>query len=107
VDAITYIPPIAGVIGLVAAVVMYRAMMRYPAMEGAPTQIASMIRAGAKTFMRRELQLIAIAVAVLAVALGVSPLGWVAIALLIPGDAVITTPLTHRATADAIEHTGA
>jgi K(+)-stimulated pyrophosphate-energized sodium pump len=77
VDAITYIPPIAGALGLVAAVVMYRAMMRYPAMEGAPTEIADMIRAGAKTFMRRELQLISIAVVLLAIALGVSPLGLV------------------------------
>jgi K(+)-stimulated pyrophosphate-energized sodium pump len=69
VDLITIIPPIAGVIGLVAALVMYRAMMRYPAMEGRPSDIAELIRAGAQTFMRRELQLIAIAVAVLAVAL--------------------------------------
>jgi K(+)-stimulated pyrophosphate-energized sodium pump len=74
-DVMTYIPPIAGVIGLIAAVVMYRAMMRYPAMAGAPTEIAEMIRAGAKTFMRRELQLIAVAVVGLAIALGVSPLG--------------------------------
>jgi K(+)-stimulated pyrophosphate-energized sodium pump len=73
VDLITIIPPVAGVIGLIAAVVMYRAMMRYPAMAGAPTEIADMIRAGAKTFMKRELQLIAIAVVGLAIALGVSP----------------------------------
>jgi K(+)-stimulated pyrophosphate-energized sodium pump len=66
---ITIIPPIAGVIGLIAALVMYRAMMRYPAMEGKPSEIAELIRAGAKTFMARELQLIAIAVVVLAIAL--------------------------------------
>ncbi len=72
---ITFIPPIAGVIGLITAVVMYRAMMKYPAMEGKPSEIAEMIRDGAKTFMRRELQLIALSVAVIAVALFLSPLG--------------------------------
>ncbi len=74
-DSIIYIPPIAGAIGLVAAFVMYRAMVRYPAEEGRPSEIADLIRAGAQTFMRRELQLIAISVAVIAVALAVSPLG--------------------------------
>ncbi|TVR34286.1 MAG: sodium-translocating pyrophosphatase [Nitriliruptor sp.] len=72
---IIYIPPIAGAIGLVAALVMYRSMVRYPAMEGKPSEIAELIRAGAKTFMRTELKLIALSVAVIAVALGVSPLG--------------------------------
>ncbi len=74
-DNIILIPPIAGVIGLVAAFVMYRAMVRYPAAEGRPSEIAELIRAGAKTFMRRELLLIALSVAVIAVAIGVSPLG--------------------------------
>ncbi|MBS3939740.1 MAG: sodium-translocating pyrophosphatase [Actinobacteria bacterium] len=68
-DNLIFIPPIAGVIGLVMALVMYRAMMKYPAAEGRPSEIAELIRAGAKTFMQRELQLIGIAVAVLAVAL--------------------------------------
>ncbi len=75
-DNIILIPPIAGAIGLVAAFVMYRAMVRYPAAEGRPSEIADLIRAGAATFMRRELQLIALSVAVIAVALGVSPLGF-------------------------------
>ncbi len=73
---ITLIPPIAGAVGLVAALVMYRAMMRYPAMPGSPTEIAEMIRAGARTFMARELQLIGIAVALLTIAVWVSPLGY-------------------------------
>jgi K(+)-stimulated pyrophosphate-energized sodium pump len=72
---ITIIPPIAGAVGLIAALVMYRAMVRYPAMEGRPSEIAEMIRTGAQTFMRRELQLIALSVAVIAVALFLSPLG--------------------------------
>ena len=74
-DNIILIPPIAGVVGLVAAFVMYRAMVRYPAMEGRPSEIAELIRAGARTFMQRELQLIGLSVAVIFVALAVSPLG--------------------------------
>ncbi len=74
-DFIIYIPPIAGVVGLVTAYIMYRAMVRYPAAEGRPSEIAELIRAGAKAFMSRELQLIAASVAVIAVALLLSPLG--------------------------------
>ncbi len=72
---LTVIPPVAGVIGLVFAVILYLAMVRYPAMEGRPSEIATLIQAGARTFMRRELVLIAMSVAVIAVALAVSPLG--------------------------------
>jgi K(+)-stimulated pyrophosphate-energized sodium pump len=74
---LSVIPPVAGIVGLVFAVILYRTMMRYPAMEGRPSEIAALIQAGAKTFMRRELILIAISVAVIAVALGSSALGLV------------------------------
>jgi len=69
------IPPILGIVGLGVAYVIYRAMMRYPAMEGKPTEISILIQQGAMAFMRRELILIALSVAVIFVAITVSGLG--------------------------------
>ncbi|MDX1625026.1 MAG: sodium-translocating pyrophosphatase [Wenzhouxiangellaceae bacterium] len=69
------IPPLMGVIGLIAAFVVYRAMMRYPVMEGKPAEIAKLIQQGAMAFMRREILMIGISVGVLFVALALSPLG--------------------------------
>jgi len=69
------IPPILGIVGLGVAFVIYRAMMRYPAMEGKPTEISILIQQGAMAFMRRELILIALSVAVIFVAITVSGLG--------------------------------
>ena len=69
------IPPIFGIGGLIVAFVIYSAMMRYPAMEGKPTQIAVLIQQGAMAFMRRELILIGLSVAVIFIALSFSGLG--------------------------------
>ncbi len=69
------IPPILGVVGLITAFFIYRIVMRYPVMEGKPVQIAKLIQEGAMAFMRRELILIAISVAVIFVALAISDLG--------------------------------
>ena len=69
------IPPVLGVVGLVVAFILYRVVMRYPAMEGRPSQIAALIQQGSNAFMRRELTLIAISVGVLFIALAVSGLG--------------------------------
>jgi len=66
------IPPALGVVGLIVAFIIYRAMMRYPVMEGKPTEIARLIQQGAMAFMRRELIMIGISVAVLFVALMLS-----------------------------------
>jgi K(+)-stimulated pyrophosphate-energized sodium pump len=73
---LSLIPPLAGVVGLAFAVIMFKAMMRYPAMEGRPSEIAVLIQQGSMAFMRRELVLIAMSVAVIAVALALSPLGF-------------------------------
>jgi K(+)-stimulated pyrophosphate-energized sodium pump len=69
------IPPILGVVGLIVAFILYRIVMSYPAMEGKPTQIAKLIQDGALAFMRRELILIGLSVAVIFVALSFSGLG--------------------------------
>lgn len=69
------IPPVLGVVGLFVAYILYRVVMSYPAMEGKPSEIAKLIQQGALAFMRRELILIGISVAVLAVALSTSGLG--------------------------------
>ena len=69
------IPPVLGVAGLVTAFLIFRIVMRYPVMEGKPAQIAKLIQQGAMAFMKRELILIAISVAIIFVALAVSDLG--------------------------------
>ncbi|MCA1777813.1 MAG: sodium/proton-translocating pyrophosphatase [Xanthomonadaceae bacterium] len=69
------IPPVLGIIGLVVAFVIFRAMMRYPVMEGKPAAIAKLIQDGAMAFMRREIMMIGGSVAVLFVALAFSGLG--------------------------------
>ncbi|QOC23125.1 sodium-translocating pyrophosphatase [Wenzhouxiangella sp. AB-CW3] len=69
------IPPILGVVGLIVAFIIFRIVMRYPVMEGKPAQIAKLIQQGAMAFMKRELILIGISVAVIFVALAVSDLG--------------------------------
>jgi K(+)-stimulated pyrophosphate-energized sodium pump len=73
--SINLIPLIVGVIGMVAAYIVFRAVMSYPAMEGKPQQIARQIQLGAMAFMSRELKLIVASVAVIAVAILLSPLG--------------------------------
>jgi len=64
-----------GIVGLIVAFIVYRAMMRYPVMEGKPAEIAKLIQEGAMAFMRREVLMIALSVAVLFVALAFSGLG--------------------------------
>jgi len=69
------IPPILGVVGLIVAFILYRVVMSYPAMPGKPSDIAKLIQEGALAFMRRELILIGLSVAVIFVALSFSGLG--------------------------------
>ena len=66
---LSLIPPVLGVVGLVVAFIVFRAMMSFPVMEGKPNSISVMIQQGAMAFMRRELIMIAISVGVLFVAL--------------------------------------
>ena len=66
---LSLIPPVLGVVGLIVAFIVFRAMMSFPVMEGKPNSISVMIQQGAMAFMRRELIMIAISVGVLFVAL--------------------------------------
>jgi K(+)-stimulated pyrophosphate-energized sodium pump len=73
---INLIPLVVGGIGLLAAFIVFRAVMSYPAMEGKPQSIARQIQLGAMAFMSRELKLIAASVAVIFIAIILSPLGY-------------------------------
>jgi K(+)-stimulated pyrophosphate-energized sodium pump len=78
------IPLVVGGLGLLAAFIVFRAVMSFPAMEGKPSKIAVQIQLGAMAFMSRELKLIGASVAVIAVAILLSPLGYqTAIAFLV------------------------
>ncbi|MCR9276550.1 MAG: sodium-translocating pyrophosphatase [Pseudomonadaceae bacterium] len=61
------IPPLLGVVGLVAAFVIYRLVMRYDAGEPAIKKIADAIHLGAMVFMRREYSMMGMFAAVLLV----------------------------------------
>ncbi len=63
------IPPVLGVVGLIVAFVVYRAMMSFPVMDGKAASISAMIQSGAMAFMRRELIMIGASVGVLFVGL--------------------------------------
>jgi len=53
------LPPVLGVVGLLAALIIYFIVMRYPAGEGLVTEIADAIHDGAMVFMRREYTILA------------------------------------------------
>ena len=55
----TLIPPILGVVGLIAALVVYLLVKRYPDGEATVKEIAEQIHRGAMVFMRREYSLLA------------------------------------------------
>jgi K(+)-stimulated pyrophosphate-energized sodium pump len=73
---INLIPLVVGGIGLLAAYIVFRAVMSFPAMEGKPQKIARQIQLGAMAFMNRELKLIGASVAVIFIAIVLSPLGY-------------------------------
>lgn len=52
------IPPLTGVVGLIAAFLIYRRILLLPAGEGKVAAIAEQIHAGAMVFMRREFRLL-------------------------------------------------
>ncbi len=69
---IDYLPIIVGAIGLVAAFVVYRVVLSYPAGEGKVVEIAEKIHTGAMTFMRREYIILWGIAIVIIVAIGLS-----------------------------------
>ena len=53
-SALTYLPPILGVVGLVVAFMLYGMVMKYPEGEDAIRKIGDKIHEGAMVFMKRE-----------------------------------------------------
>ena len=74
--SMTLIPPVLGVLGLIAAFIIYGLVMRYPGGEGKVKSIGEAIHHGAMVFMRREYTVLAIFSAVILVLIFISPLGW-------------------------------
>ena len=70
------LPPLLGVVGLVAAFVIYGVVKRYPAGEGLVREIADSIHDGALVFMRREYSILAVFVVVLTVLLFIGFQSW-------------------------------
>ncbi len=70
-----WIPVILGILGLIAAWVIFGLVKRYPEGEGKVAQISNSIHKGAMVFMRREYSILAIFVVVVAVLIAISDLG--------------------------------
>ncbi len=64
-----YIPPIIGVVGLVAAFIVYQLLRAYPAGDGTITKIGDAIHSGAMVFMHREYKMLSMFALVLMVLL--------------------------------------
>ncbi len=73
--SIIYLPPALGLLGLVAALLIYRAILRYPAGSERVVAIGEKIHLGAMVFMRREYSILAYVAAALTVLLWIF-LGW-------------------------------
>ncbi|MFQ5581612.1 MAG: sodium-translocating pyrophosphatase [Mariprofundaceae bacterium] len=70
------IPAAFGILGLVAAFFIYVLMKKEPAGEGKVAEIGEQIHIGAMVFMKREYTILAMFVAVVAVLIFFSDLGW-------------------------------
>ena len=68
----TTYPVIMGIIGLIAAVLLYRVVLRYAAGEGKVAEIGAAIHLGAMVFLRREYSILAGFVVVVALLLALS-----------------------------------
>lgn len=75
-SSVALIPVILGVIGLLAALLVYRSVLTYPAGTGKVSEIGEKIHKGALVFMRREYTYLAIFVIVVGAGIFVSDLGW-------------------------------
>ena len=74
-EFITILPPIFGVLGLVAAWITYAAVKKHPEGEGKVVEIGNQIHLGAMVFMKTEYKMLAVFAAVLLVLLYFA-LGW-------------------------------
>ena len=71
-SSVAFIPIILGIVGLIGAFGIYRAVLRYSPGSGKVSEIGEMIHRGALVFIRREYSYLAIFVAVVAVLIPVS-----------------------------------
>ena len=72
---LTYLPAAFGAAGLLAAFVLYRVVLRYPAGRDRVAEVALAIQQGATAFLRREYAVMALFTAAVAVAIALSDLG--------------------------------
>ncbi|MGH1485160.1 MAG: sodium-translocating pyrophosphatase [Cellvibrionaceae bacterium] len=70
------LPPALGVVGLVAAFIIYQLVKKYSAGEGAVAEIADAIHDGAMVFMRREYSILGIFAAIVTVLLFIGFSSW-------------------------------
>lgn len=70
------LPPALGVVGLIAAFIVYQVVKKYPAGEGLVAEIAQAIHQGAMVFMRREYSILAMFAAVVLVLLFIGFQDW-------------------------------
>jgi len=73
---ILWFPPLLGVVGLMAAWVVYALVKRYPSGEGLVAEISDAIHQGAMVFMRREYSILAIFAVIIVVFLYIGFQSW-------------------------------
>ena len=73
--SLTVVPAALGLVGLVVAFIIYILIKNQPVQSGKVSSIGDAIHLGAMTFMRREYQILAAFVAVLAICIALSDLG--------------------------------
>ena len=73
--SLDHMPLVLGAAGLLAALLLYRIILRYPAGHGRVAEIAREIQQGAMAFMRREYLVMYLFTAAVAVAIALSDLG--------------------------------
>lgn len=77
IDAFLIAPAVAGVVGLIVALVLYFRVKRQPVGNETMNRIAGYIREGAMAFLMREYKVLSVYTVVVAVILGLA-LGWIA-----------------------------
>jgi len=75
-SSVALIPVVLGVIGLLAALLVYRSVLSYSAGTGKVSEIGEKIHKGALVFMRREYTYLVIFVIVVGAGIFISDLGW-------------------------------
>ena len=75
IPTLTYLPAAFGAAGLLAAFVLYRVVLRYPAGRDRVAEVALAIQQGATAFLRREYAVMALFTAAVALAIALSDLG--------------------------------